>query len=484
MAASLSRWSAWQVGVLFLGFAAVVAFCLRGVPPPVDLAGHGAQLMAMADWLRGEERIRALYELRFHVGYGLPLWLFLPVAWVFNGAVAAKVAMAVTLLLFPLSALCLARSLGRGDAVVLLALPYAFNISYWYGLLPGLFAQPLVLFALAAFVRALATRRVGWHVATAALLLACALAHLLTAGALGLGLVALAAAPWLEARRLGASAKGSVAWGSLVGVALPSVVVGAAELWRLLSRSVAPEEGHPPTDWSLDGHTAWFFRVYGPEGMLAVVLPVGLTVVAVAAWWRRRREEPVAPALVFAAFALAFIAMPKVAGGIYLACTRLPVLAGLASLYLVDLPAKVWRGLALLVVVSMGETVWFHHRYDTFLAGAQEVLMEPVPVGVHGYASLWGNQALGSKHIYLEHVGQWRTARLGGVGHNFFADADHHPIHFKEGKALPMSLGRTPTEEWQGFDELLLLTDGPVPTELAGWRELRRAGRFVLVAKP
>lgn len=478
------RWTPWQLAALFALFGAVVAVCLWGVPPPVDLAGHGGQLMAMADWLRGDERLRALYDLRFHVGYGLPLWLFLPAALLFDGAVAAKLAMAVSLLLFPAGALCLARALGRSDRAALLALPFAFNISYWYGLLPGLFAQPLVLFGLAAFVVALRTRRWAWLAATAALLLACALSHLLTGGALGLGLAALAVAPAVERRLTGGARGGPVAWGALTAVAAPSALVGAAEVLRLLSRSVAPEEGHPATEWSLDGHTAWFFRVYGPEGVLAVLLPVALVVVFVAVWWSRRKDEPVAPALVFAALALAFVVMPKIAGGIYLACTRLPVLAGLAALFLVELPARAWRALALLVVLSLGETVAFHLRFDRFLAGADDVLRAPVPAGPHGYASLLGNQALGSKHIYLEHVGQWRTARLGGVGHNFFADADHHPIHFKPGQRLPMSLGRAPTEDWLGFDELLLLTDGSVPAELAGWRELRRAGRFVLVAKP
>ena len=46
----------------------------------------------------------------------------------------------------------------------------------------------------------------------------------------------------------------------------------------------------------------------------------------------------------------------------------------------------------------------------------------------------------GSKQVYLDHLGQWWTAKYGKVGHNFFADAEHHPVRFRNGVPLPADL--------------------------------------------
>jgi hypothetical protein len=135
---------------LLLGWAALCAFLVTGFPVGMDLAAHGAQMQTMVELLRGNADVARYYELHFPIGYAFPFWLMLPVTWLTNGAVAVKVALWLTLMLFPLSHLALLRAFHRSPWAVLWGLPFAFNISYWFGLLSGLFAQSFAFFALAA----------------------------------------------------------------------------------------------------------------------------------------------------------------------------------------------------------------------------------------------------------------------------------------------------------------------------------------------
>jgi hypothetical protein len=57
---------------LYGGWAAFTAWCLWGVPPPVDLAGHGAQLQTLAALVRGDAEVGAWFRPVFSVGSGLP----------------------------------------------------------------------------------------------------------------------------------------------------------------------------------------------------------------------------------------------------------------------------------------------------------------------------------------------------------------------------------------------------------------------------
>ena len=86
--------------------------------------------------------------------------------------------------------------------------------------------------------------------------------------------------------------------------------------------------------------------------------------------------------------------------------------------------------------------------------------------------------------IYLEHLGQWLTAERGGVGHNFFADAEHHPVRFKPGRELPSSLVLASPQELARFDQILLYGEGPLPWRLRSWREIAHAGLWRRLARP
>jgi hypothetical protein len=467
----------WFVPAVWVAWAVFTAWLVWGFPPPVDLPGHAAQLETLANLVRGDAEIGRYYEIRFPLGYGLDYWLFLPVALLRNGAFAARLDLWVTLQLFLLGELALLRAFRRSDFALLWGLPLAFNISYWYGLLPGLLAQPLAFFAVACFIRALETGRWKWIVLLNVCAAATMLAHLLAFAALAvmLGAVALARPGRNSVARLAA------------GLGLPGLLA-LPKIWAMGTRAVT-SGAWPPTEYAALSHLNWFFRNYVPEGYLAAWGPLAVTAVLVGAWfWRRGRDGEVerrTSAFLFAALCLLYLVTPKTLSGIYLISVRLPVLAGVAALVLVDASAvRPWLRWALVAVcaVSLFETGLFHARFKREVAGV-EAMLTPERPPRHGYLSLAGREVLGSKNVYLAHLGQWLTATRGGVGHDFFADAEHHPVRFKPGVSIPFDLlGASPAER-QGFDELLTFGEGPLPAgfealhlegEAGRWRKWRR----------
>jgi hypothetical protein len=451
-----------------VAWAAFCAALVSGFPPPVDLPAHGAQLQTMVELLRGAEDVRSIYALRFPVGYGLPYWLALPLAWVTSGAFAIRAVLWASLVLWPVSVAALLRALGRSAAAAVLALPLAFNLSYWYGLVSGLFAQPLALLALAAYLRSLQDARRRWVVLSGAAATASMLSHLVAFAAVGLlvGAAALAGAD----RRLRA-------WRAAQCLALPALV-SLAKVWEMATRAVTPGDW-PATEYNLAAHVGWFFRNYRPEGWLAAAGPLAVTAALTGVWWWRRRAEPPLPAVLFWAGALLYAATPKTLSGIYLIAMRLPVFAGALALALADwrdIPRWL-RGAALAVTLwSLGETALFHARFRREVSGLEALIQGGRP-GPHGYHPVGGTSVLGSRHIYAEHLGQWWTATRGGVGHHFFADAEHHPVTFRPGASLPARLEDAPDQVGR-FEEILAFGDGPLPEWLRGFEEVAREGHW------
>ena len=419
-----------MIGVL-AGWAAFTAWCLWAFPPCVDLPAHGAQMQLLAQLISGDPEVSSRYEVHLALGYGLPYWLFLPLTLATNGAVAVRVALWTALQLYPLSLLALARVFRRPDWTVLLGLPLTFNISYWYGLLPGYFAQPLLFFAIAACVRALeAPSRRRWGLFTA-LATAVLLSHLVAFVALGVVLAALAAVEAQPRRALRQVA---------LGLALPAVL----SLSRVLFMAGRAVEHGPwaATEYGLPSHLSWFFVNYRPEGTLLVAGPLLVTLAMLVTWLSRRKVEVRGPAAMFAALVALYLVTPRTLSGVCLVSVRIPALAGVLALMLVDasrLARTVRVGLVLLGLLSLAQVARFHARFAAAVDGLQEMVDLPPAGGQHGYLSLVGRQVLGSRNVYLAHLGQWWTARWGGPGHDFFADADHFPVRFRPGEKCPPS---------------------------------------------
>jgi hypothetical protein len=471
------------VPLLLVTWGAFAAWCVAGFPPSVDLPAHGAQLQTLVGLLRGDSTLHEIYEVKFPIGYGLPFWLFLPIAWLWNGAVAARFALWATLMLYPVSLLALLKAFGRPRWYVLLGLPLAFNISYWYGLLPGLFAQPMVYLAIAAYAVALKDPRPRWLFLLNLAAAAAMLSHLVAFAALALAIAALALAQ--GRRREGAGASGFT--GVLIavlGLLLP-VVISVPKVWSMATRAVTPGPW-PATEYAAMSHVNWFFRNYRPEGYLAAWATLLITVAFVVLWWRRRRLEPAGPVVMFAALVLLYFATPKTLSGIYLISVRLPVLAGAAALLLVagaGWPRWLRNTALALTFLSLVETAVFHHRFEQAIDGLAEITREAPPAR-HGYFSLAGREILGSRQIYLEHLGQWWTAEHGGVGHHFFADAEHHPVRFKPGRELPADLQGADALTLSQFDQILVFGEGPLPPSFEGWRELQRVKGWRKLERP
>ncbi|KFA92782.1 hypothetical protein [Archangium violaceum] len=463
----------WKIVLLLVAWGSFAAWCVSGIPPAVDLPAHAAQMQTLAELLRGNPQVSTYYEAHFPLGYGLPIWLFLPVTLLTNGAFAARLAAWTALMLFPLAHLAFTRVLHRPAWTVVFGLPLAFNISYWYGFLPSLFSLPLALLSLALYLHALrgSGRTVGAVVGLALLSTATMLSHLVAFGALGVGVAALALTSDDRRRAIGLAA---------AGLALP-LALCATRVLTLASRAVTPGN-HMATDYGWGSHFNWLLRNYRPEGRLAVIGPVLVTLVFVAAYLRHRREEPRAPWVLFLALGALFLVTPKALSGAWLIHVRLPVLAGIVALVLVD-PVRIERRLRILlllvVVASLAETARYHWRFKLEVAGLETLVASPPPPGVHGYVSLVGNRAQGSRLVYLEHLGQWWTATQGGVGHHFFADADHQPVRFRPGQSLPQWMDAGSAEQLAPFRALLVYGDAPLPGTLEGFEETGRAGSWL-----
>ena len=456
-----------------LSWAAFTAWCVAGFAPCVDLPAHAAQMETLAQLVRGNASVAELYRVTFPIGYGLDYWLFLPLALLTNGATALRASLWLALQLYPLSALVLMRTFKRPDWYVLLSLPLAFNISYWYGLVPGLLAQPLVYFSVALFAKALDDPRRRWLVLLNLAAGAAMLTHLLAFAA---GVAVLAAWSLAHAQRFRAVRT------LALGLSLPAVL-SVPKVVAMATRAVTPGDW-PETTYAFASHFAWFFQNYRPEGLLAVAAPLTVSTVFVGLYLWRRRLEPRGPAVIFFAMLLVYFATPKTLSGIFLVSTRLPVLAGMFSLLLVSKEAIGPRLRALLVtlsVLSLAESAVWHWRFARAVDGL-EVMIEEPPINRHGYVSLVGRGVLRSKHVYLDHLGQWWTAKQGKIGHNFFADADHHPVRFR-GAPVPADLWSMEPSDLAFFDEILVFGDVELPEALKGWQVSARAGAWRKVRK-
>ncbi len=458
-----------------IGWALLSAWLVHGHPPCVDLPAHAAQIQTLAALMRGDAAVAAVYRWRFQLGYGLVDWLGLPLALLWNGAVAARMLLWVALVLHPVAWAAVLRALGRPLGVLPCLLPLSFGISYWYGFLPFYFTEPLLFLGLALFLRTLTRPTVAGIAAVNALACVVAEGHLLLFGVL----LALAGCAIL-ARRTTARSAAEAAACFIAPLALASPRIGT-----LLSRVVSPG-GAPATEYAAMSHLNWFFKNYRPEGRLVALFPLVTTAIFFLVWALRRGWRTRSPFAIFAGMAALYALAPKTLSGVCLVSVRPPALVAAFAAFLVEwptVPAWLRRSLIALAALSLGETALFHWRFERALDGLGE--MTAAASGrADGYFSTAGDRILGSKHLYLEHLGGWVTGTRGGIGQNFFADADQQPVAQRVPGVPPSDLSHATPAELALFDTILVFGPPPFPAAFAGWRTIGSAGAWTLIGRP
>jgi hypothetical protein len=414
----------------------------------VDLPAHAAQMQTLASLLGGEAEVSARLEARFVPGYGLVTWLMTPVALAFHGAGAARLALFLSMAgLLPAMALFL-RAARQPEELCFLAAPFGFSFAYWYGFLPELFARTFGLLALAAWLTWVRQERRSREVLAATLLAVVALSHLLTFGMLLLAALALVT---VRPRPLPVRS---------LRPFLPGVAIA---VWGvlLLRGSLGPAAG---VGWRWDGagHALFFFRNYGEEGRLGLVASAILVVLCLLTAARRGAAARVL--VVVAVWAAAYLLCPRDLGTATLLCYRVPALVGLAAICgaapLFRSPARTTIAMACMIV-ALAQVVSFHLHFRDSVAGLVSVARrEPS----RGFLPLNGPRLPWTRFPYLEHFGEWITARKGGLGSHFFADAAHQPVHAR--------LAAPPFPAWTA---LYVYGNGPLPPEEGQWCVARSA---------
>ncbi|MBL9039369.1 MAG: hypothetical protein JNG84_12700, partial [Archangium sp.] len=234
--------------------------------------------------------------------------------------------------------------------------------------------------------------------------------------------------------------------------------------------------GGAETTYDAMSHLNWFFKNQRHEGQLGVALPLAVTALLLATWWLNRHAEPRGPAAAVFALVVLYLFAPKTLSGSWLFAMRFPGLIALLVLCVADvtrLPRLVRGAVLVGSAISLVETLAFHHHFARAVDGLEVVTAAP-PSGIHGYLSVQGAGVLESRNVYAEHLGQWWTARHGGVGHNFFADTARYPVRFRPGVHLAERVENDP----DAFDTVLVFGDEPLPAFMASWHLEQQAGRW------
>lgn len=462
---------------LATAWMAFTAWCVAGYPPAVDLPVHGAQMQTLAALLRGDPAMAAVYRATFHLGYGFGEWLLLPVALLWNGAVAARVGAWIGLQLFPLGAWAFLRAWKRSDWLALSALPLAFNATYYYGFLSFNLGLGIALLALAQLSRALRempgpmhrSRRFWLASALAALAL---LVHILAFLAVAVGGLALALVTRPRRRSLVATAL----------VLVPAALLSLPRVWL----SATQMRDATPGSLEYGGlklHLWWFWWNTGPEGRLGILVPVVLSAALLAIWAVRRREEPAGPAAIALALLALYFAAPRSVTGIWGFFIRFPTLICVAALAAVQVERRGRAVLAAVVLLSMVpllETAKWHADFKRAVAGLEH-LDASLPHRRQAYLSLQGDRILGSSHIYLRHLGTWFTAEHGGVANNIAAESTHCPVHLKDGIVVPQQLRTADDAGW--FDAVIVFGEGELPQTLSEFNTVSASGHWRLLSR-
>jgi len=107
------------------------------------------------------------------------------------------------------------------------------------------------------------------------------------------------------------------------------------------------------------------------------------------------------------------------------------------------------------VVVALVQVVTFHLRFQRSVAGVLSVSREE---RTRGYLSILGPTLPWTRLPYLTHLGQWVTARKGGIGSGFFTDAASQPVQLRPDLLPPLDP-----------EALYVFGEGPLPAGNDRW---------------
>ena len=148
--------------------------------PMLDTANHLGLARGWHDYHDPASRVAEFYELRVRV---VPYFLFYGainlLLYLVQIETANKIFLTAYLILFPLSVLAVARAVRRSPWLALFAFPLCFTQNWIYGFASYLMSVTFALFALAALIRYLDTRRLPYAIALGACCIVSYLGHIM-----------------------------------------------------------------------------------------------------------------------------------------------------------------------------------------------------------------------------------------------------------------------------------------------------------------
>ena len=448
-----SRWVREIAPWVLLAVAASAPMFVVDRPPLQDLPFHLAAIRVIHDLHNPVYGFEQTFALNLgQTQYVLYHLLASALGYVVGITFANKLLVSVYLGGTILAMRSLLLALGRDARAAVFVGPLLVNIMFIFGLLPFLFAIPIMIWGIALVVRHYEAPTWSRGALIAVVCVAMFYLHVFPLGLLGIA--ALALFPWTKPRR----------W---LIAALPGLpVFGLITWWTLATTAgkLAREAMlHPSTPsklspWGkLKDSFNWLgdtFRDHNDETIWAFVAALALVATIIAVVQGKRPDKRL---LLYALVPCACVALFCVAGeqhaNIWLIWQRFPLLFCLTIVPLVDIPRGVAGRVvtALGVLVTLGSTIntCIHFRkfqrddvadFDSALAA--------IPPREHVLGLIWEKESTVTWRHPLVHFVSYYQVEKGGVVEFTFCGFPHWPFHFAEGQCPPQGCQAKLDWEW------------------------------------
>jgi len=366
----------------------------------------------------------------------------------------------------PLSMAVLLRALGRDERLALLIIPLSVNVMFCMGLLPFVFAFPMMMLALAATVRHFEKPTWRSGVLVAVLTVLTFYAHIMPFALFGVGCIALF--PWTRPHR----------WLSAALPLLPGPALTA--WWLFASKSSGALHGADPRTqlvpqlfgqklpfapgffdrWSLD-----IFRDQSNEHWAIALGLLALAALGLSAGQGDRARSVARGWFVLPVVCVAgYLTFGDKLGDVWLFGQRFPVPAIFLSIPLLRMPAR-GRGLfvtgaALLVAAGSTVNVCKHFiQFEQQEVGEIEdaiAVMEPRK-HVAGLIYDRGTSVMSDTFTTFLHFVSYYQAEKGGVVQFSYTSFPHWPVQYQPGRFPPP--GTVPRLRWEWTPEQVPMSE-------------------------